>query len=186
MPVFESAQSVSVSTFNTAFGWFGLLSNLDGELLGLKIGHPTEAKALRAVTEMLDDATELIGRSERSEIEQRLIEFTEGEPADFSDVQLVFPAPLTKFQSKVIAATRRVSFGETRSYTQIADQSGSPRAARAVGTCMKNNRFPIIVPCHRVVAASGLGGFSAPRGVSLKRQLLTMEAERAELTDRSR
>jgi methylated-DNA-[protein]-cysteine S-methyltransferase len=184
MTLTESPTSVFVSTFETSLGWFGMLINCHQQLLGLKMGHPSQAKALAAVTQMLDDTDDLIPKTDRCEIEQRLIEFTEGEPIDFSDVELIYPQPLTKFQSKVIAATRRIGFGDTQSYMQVAQVAGSPRAARAVGTCMKNNRFPIIVPCHRVVASSGLGGFSAPRGVSLKRQLLTMEAERLELTDR--
>jgi methylated-DNA-[protein]-cysteine S-methyltransferase len=178
---------IQISTFDSAFGWFGLLEHEHDRIVGLKIGHRTESAALDAVTSMLDDEEtephELVAKRWPSEIAQRLIEFTQGEPADFSDVKLLYPKPLTKFQTKVIKATRRIPFGQTAPYAQIAVQAGSPRAARAVGTCMKNNRFPIIVPCHRVVASGGLGGFSAPNGVSLKRQLLTMEANRVEVND---
>ena len=61
-------------------------------------------------------------------------------------------------------------------YGTLARRAGSPRGARSVGTVMAKNRFPLLVPCHRVVAGSRLGGFSAAGGVALKRQLLEMEA----------
>ena len=60
----------------------------------------------------------------------------------------------------------------------VAERAGAPRAARAVGTVMSTNRFPILIPCHRVIAAAGkLGGYSAPQGLDLKARLLAMEAE---------
>jgi len=61
-------------------------------------------------------------------------------------------------------------------YGQLATRAGSPRSARAVGNVMASNRVPLIIPCHRVVAAGGaLGGFSAPHGTRLKRRLLKLE-----------
>ena len=176
---------IRVSTFETPLGWFGILGDDQDRLIGVKMGYATEAESRKAVALFLDDSSELIAGRWHGELEQRLVEFAHGEPVDFSDVELAYPGPLTRFQTKVIKATRRIPFGETRSYAQVAAQAGSPRAARAVGTCMKNNRFPIIVPCHRVVASGGgLGGFSAPRGVSLKRQLLAMESVRDADADR--
>lgn len=81
----------------------------------------------------------------------------------------------TKFQQAVVEACRHIPRGDTKSYGELAADVGRPRAARAVGTVMAQNRFPLIVPCHRVVAAGSLGGFSAPEGLSLKRRLLEME-----------
>ncbi|MBU0617216.1 MAG: MGMT family protein, partial [Planctomycetes bacterium] len=72
---------------------------------------------------------------------------------------------------------RRVCYGQTRSYKQLAEQLGRPGAARAVGTAMSRNPCPIVVPCHRVVRSDGsLGGFSGPDGVNTKHRLLQMEA----------
>jgi methylated-DNA-[protein]-cysteine S-methyltransferase len=83
----------------------------------------------------------------------------------------------TEFQQRVFAATRRIPFGNTLSYGELATEVGSPKAARAVGAVMASNHVPIIIPCHRVIGRHGeLTGFSAPRGVSLKRQLLELEA----------
>jgi methylated-DNA-[protein]-cysteine S-methyltransferase len=109
-------------------------------------------------------------------LRRRLAKFAEGQRVDFDDCEIDW-AGLTLFQSHVIAATRKVRYGETASYGEIAVRAGSPGAARAVGSVMASNRVPIIIPCHRIVAAGGaLGGFSSPRGVSLKEQMLDLEA----------
>jgi methylated-DNA-[protein]-cysteine S-methyltransferase len=93
--------------------------------------------------------------------------------------QLWFDLPLqyqgTPFQTEVWKALARIPFGETRSYREIAEAIGKPGAVRAVGQANGRNQLPLIVPCHRVIAASGkLGGFSG--GISLKKALLTHEA----------
>jgi methylated-DNA-[protein]-cysteine S-methyltransferase len=96
---------------------------------------------------------------------------------DFDGCCIVFPRR-TAFQTKVLDETRKIAFGETATYGELADRVGSPRAARAVGTVMASNRVPIIIPCHRVIASGGkLGGFSAPQGVDLKSRMLAFEAE---------
>jgi methylated-DNA-[protein]-cysteine S-methyltransferase len=95
----------------------------------------------------------------------------------------VFDVPLevvgTDFQKRVWSALRTIPFGETRSYSQIAGQIGSPRAVRAVGAANGRNPIPIIVPCHRVIGASGsLVGFGG--GLEWKRFLLGLEASNVE------
>jgi methylated-DNA-[protein]-cysteine S-methyltransferase len=75
---------------------------------------------------------------------------------------------------------RRIRFGQTHSYGELASLVGSPRAARAVGSVMAKNRTPLVVPCHRVLASRGaIGGFSAMDGVHMKRRLLDLEAQAA-------
>ena len=74
------------------------------------------------------------------------------------------------------AATRAVGPGSTATYGEIARAIGDPGAARAVGAALGANPFPIVVPCHRVLAAGGaLHGFSAPGGVATKRRMLELE-----------
>ena len=82
----------------------------------------------------------------------------------------------TPFQRMVLEAISLIPYGQTRSYGEVAIIVGRPGAARAVGQVMKRNPLPIIFPCHRVVAAHGIGGFSG--GLALKRYLLKMEANR--------
>lgn len=77
------------------------------------------------------------------------------------------------FQRQVWAALLRIPWGETLTYGELARRLGREGAARAVGTANGANPLPILIPCHRVVAANGLGGYSG--GLALKRRLLTLE-----------
>jgi methylated-DNA-[protein]-cysteine S-methyltransferase len=80
----------------------------------------------------------------------------------------------THFQKQVWEALLAIPFGETRSYAQIANQLGNPKATRAVGAANGQNPIPIIVPCHRVIGANGkLTGFGG--GLEIKDQLLSLE-----------
>ncbi len=84
--------------------------------------------------------------------------------------------PLTPFARRVLTALAHLPHGQTITYSQLAAQAGSPKAARAVGTVLARNPLPIVIPCHRVLTAAGtLGGFSAPAGTTLKQRLLDME-----------
>jgi methylated-DNA-[protein]-cysteine S-methyltransferase len=80
----------------------------------------------------------------------------------------------TAFERRVWAAISAIPFGQTRSYKQVAQEAGSPGAARAAGGACGRNPVPIIVPCHRVIASGGkLGGFSG--GLDIKTVLLDLE-----------
>ncbi len=80
----------------------------------------------------------------------------------------------TPFRRKVWETLRGLAPGQTESYGDLAERTGSPRAARAVGTAMRCNPVALLVPCHRVVAANGPGKFGSA-GVGLKLRLLAME-----------
>lgn len=80
---------------------------------------------------------------------------------------------LPPFIQQVLTALREVAAGTTVTYGQLANRCGNPRAARAVGMAMRRNPTPILVPCHRVVASTGLGGFTP--GLDVKRELLRLE-----------
>jgi len=95
-----------------------------------------------------------------------------GERVDFSRYDVDYEG-YTPFQRAVLEATRRIPWGETRTYGQIAAEIGKPDAARAVGQAVGANRTCIVVPCHRVVASNGLGGFTG--GLHWKRDLLALE-----------
>jgi methylated-DNA-[protein]-cysteine S-methyltransferase len=79
----------------------------------------------------------------------------------------------TDFQRDVWRALVAIPYGEVRSYAEVAELVGRPRASRAVGNANHVNRFPVVIPCHRVVAASGLGGYGG--GEDVKRYLLALE-----------
>lgn len=104
---------------------------------------------------------------------KRLRTYFAGQRATFPDELDLSPA--TAFQREVWQLTRLIPYGETRSYSWVAEQLGKTGAMRAVGQALGQNPLPIIVPCHRVVASDGkLGGYSG--GVEMKRYLLHREA----------
>ncbi|QAY88711.1 methylated-DNA--[protein]-cysteine S-methyltransferase [Pseudomonas sp. ACM7] len=103
---------------------------------------------------------------------QQLREYFAGTRSRF-DLELDFAG--TEFQKKVWAALLTIPFGETRSYSEIAQQIGNPSAVRAVGAANGKNPISIIAPCHRVIGASGkLTGFAG--GLEAKERLLTLES----------
>ncbi len=103
----------------------------------------------------------------------RLQEYFDGARIEFSDVEIEVEG-WTQFQRDVLAALRGVPYGEVVSYSDLARLAGYPRAQRAAGTFCARNRFPLVVPCHRVVSANGLGAYPG-LGVDYKRRLLGLE-----------
>ena len=98
-----------------------------------------------------------------------------GGRTDLGDIGLDLTAG-SGFERKVWEAARRIPCGEVRSYGDIARAIGAPQAAQAVGIALGRNPVPIVVPCHRVLAADGRsGGFSAPGGVATKFRILEIE-----------
>jgi methylated-DNA-[protein]-cysteine S-methyltransferase len=98
------------------------------------------------------------------------------EKVNFLDLSLDM-SRIRGFEAGVYDALRLVPYGRTTTYGALADAVSSPGAAQAIGIAMGRNPWPVIVPCHRVLAASKkIGGFSAPGGVSTKRKLLGMES----------
>jgi len=91
----------------------------------------------------------------------------------FADVRLDLEG-FTSFQLAVVETLRDVPWGEVVTYGELAALAGYPNAQRAAGSVCAQNRFPIIVPCHRVVAANGIGRYGAS-GVEYKRRLLELE-----------
>jgi methylated-DNA-[protein]-cysteine S-methyltransferase len=107
---------------------------------------------------------------------ERLRLLLRGEEVDFCGVELDLDG-VPAFDQRVYAAARALPRGVTATYGELARRVGAPGAAQAVGQVMGHNRFPLVVPCHRVVAAGGgNGGFSAPGGVDTKLRLLALES----------
>ena len=104
---------------------------------------------------------------------ERLRAFFAGEPVGFDDVELDLEW-CTPFQLAVADALRRVPRGEVVTYGELAALAGHPGAQRAAGSFCAQNRFPIVVPCHRVVSAEGLGSYGS-LGIDYKRRLLALE-----------
>lgn len=111
-------------------------------------------------------------------VARELDEYFAGTRTSFDVAVDLDATPLSDFQRHVLLTVRaEVPHGETATYGEVAELAGRPGAARAVGTAMARNPVPFLVPCHRVVAANGIGGYGGgPDGVALKRALLDREA----------
>jgi methylated-DNA-[protein]-cysteine S-methyltransferase len=96
-----------------------------------------------------------------------------GEQTSYDDVPLDL-SWCTPFQADLAVALLAVPWGEIVSYGELAALAGRPGAARAAGSFCAQNRFALVMPCHRVVGATGIGGYGDP-GVTLKRRLLALE-----------
>lgn len=106
---------------------------------------------------------------------ERITRHLSGDLQDLSDTPLDL-SKLNVFDRAVMQEAMRIPPGETRTYGDLAKAVGRPTEARAVGQVMARNPIPLIVPCHRVVAANGgLGGFSAPGALRAKTRLLAIE-----------
>ena len=155
---------------DTAWGWVGILGSARG-LLRITLPQPSKQEARHRLGESLSHAT--WSPHLFNDLAQRLSMY-------FSDHSVVFPDELdlstaTPFQRQVWEKTRLIPYGETRSYTWVAEQIKKPSAVRAAGQALGKNPLPIIIPCHRVVGAGGsLGGYSG--GLEIKRLLLRLEA----------
>jgi methylated-DNA-[protein]-cysteine S-methyltransferase len=161
---------IKYAVVSTKFGWVGLGGSEAGLVL-LTLPKSSRKTVLHEIKEFADDAVE--GTSVFNDLPDRLQRYFDGEQVSFTDRLDLSGA--TVFHRDVWNATRSIPYGETRTYAWVAQKIGSPRASRAVGGALARNPFPIIVPCHRVIASNGnLGGFSG--GLALKRRLLECEA----------
>jgi len=162
--------TIKSAIVSTKFGWVGLGGSEAGLVL-ITLPQSSRKAALSEVNEFAADAVE--DTSSFGDLPYRLQRYFYGEKVSFPDSLDLSGA--TDFQKVVWNATRSIPCGETRTYAWVAQQIGSSHACRAVGGALARNIFPIIVPCHRVIASNGnLGGFSG--GLALKRRLLGLEA----------
>lgn len=163
-------QQLNYTIFNTDMGWVGMLASAKG-LLGITLPQCSTQEACQLLGDSVNRATWSLHLFK--DLVERLKVYFSGQRTTFPDKLDLSQA--THFQREVWEITRRIPYGETRSYAWVAEQIKKPRAARAVGQALGKNPLPVIVPCHRVVASDGkLGGFSG--GVEMKMRLLSREA----------
>lgn len=163
--------SPGISLFPTACGWIGIVG-ADHVVQHLKLGYADETQLRNDLIPLAADADE---SDWYPELRDKLQAYAGGQRVSFTQVRCAFP-PLTQFQQDVLDYVKRIPYGQVLSYGDIAAAVGKPGAARAVGTVMSHNRIPLIIPCHRVVAAGGkLGNYTCPRGNEMKKWLLDLE-----------
>ncbi len=109
------------------------------------------------------------------EVIERVRKHLRGQMQDFGDVTIVLDEA-GQFARQVYEAARRIPAGQTMTYGELAKAMGQPGTARAVGQALGRNPIPVIIPCHRILAAGGKpGGFSAPGGRATKARMLATE-----------
>ncbi len=132
---------------------------------------------------MADDLRALLafehtGAVESARAFERLAELSRdyfnGKCVSFEEIACDLPAG--KSSTTVLTTCRSIPYGQTQSYRWVATTIGNPDGARAVATALGRNPIPLVIPCHRVTySGGGVGGFSAPGGVDLKRRMLSLE-----------
>ena len=160
--------------FNTAIGWCGIAWNHRG-IAGVQLPETNEQQTRARMLQRFPAAGEAVPPPEIRHALGRIVALLDGEPSDLSAVTLDLDG-VPPFHRRVYEVARGIPPGATLSYGEIAARLGTPGAARAVGQALGQNPFPIVVPCHRVLAAGGkIGGFSAHGGVATKLRMLTSE-----------
>lgn len=162
------------AVFKTAIGTAAIAWGPRG-IIGSQLPEPSAAEARAAMRRRFPDAKE----SEPPPAIRRVIDditaLMTGEAKDLRDAALDMDG-IPDFHRRVYDVARAIPPGRTLSYGEVAEKLDAPGAARAVGAALGQNRFPIIVPCHRVLGANGkVGGFSAKGGTTTKMRLLNIE-----------
>ncbi|WP_265517091.1 methylated-DNA--[protein]-cysteine S-methyltransferase [Nitratireductor luteus] len=168
--------------FKTAFGWCGLAWS-DAGVARTVLPSTSENEARRGITAKAPNAAEEAPDALAGQIVTKMQRYFEGEREDFSEVPLDL-GQMPPFNRAIYTAARALRYGETTTYGGLAARAGFPTASRETGVAMGRNPVPLIVPCHRVLAAGGkLGGFSAPGGVLTKQRMLALERARPPASD---
>lgn len=168
------ASEQNFALFDTAIGRCGVAWTTRG-LIGVQLPHADEAATRRRMRQRYPDGQEASPSAEAQHAIDGIVALLRGEARDLSDI-VIDNSGTPEFNVRVYAIARTVPPGETITYGEIAERLGDKMLARAVGQAMGQNPCPIVMPCHRVMAAGGKsGGFSASGGVITKLRLLTIE-----------
>ena len=160
--------------FDTAIGRCGVAWGERG-VAGVQLPEAGERETRARMLQRFPAAGEAQPPPEVQRVIDRIVALLRGEASDLSTIALDMEE-VPAFHRRVYEVARAIPSGMTLSYGEIAARAGAPGAARAVGQALGRNPFPIVVPCHRVLAAGGkIGGFSAQGGVATKRRMLAIE-----------
>jgi methylated-DNA-[protein]-cysteine S-methyltransferase len=167
--------------FDTRIGWCGLAWGADG-IVRTWLPERDAAATRARIRRRLPEAVETIPPPAMQLAVEGITALLTGDSVDLGFVPLDM-AGVPDFERRVYAIARTIMPGQTMTYGEIAGRVGRDGDARMVGQAMARNPFPIVVPCHRVLAAGGKpGGFSAPGGVETKFRLLAIEGGLRQLT----
>ncbi len=167
--------TVHYHIFETARGFCAIACNAKG-VVRFRLPETNAEATEQALLRRLPDATPATPPPTIAETVSAAQHYFAGEKTDFAAVPVDLGRQSELFE-KIYAAARKLGYGETTTYGAMAKQFGDDwEIAREVGQAMSKNPVPLIIPCHRVLAAGGkVGGFSAPGGAATKTMMLAME-----------
>ncbi len=164
--------------FDTAIGRCGVAWGERG-IVGVQLPEAGEPATRERMLHRFPTAAERVPPAELQHALDGVVALLQGEERDLSTIALDMDG-MPPFRRRVYEVARTIPPGRTLSYGEVAARLGTRNAARAVGQALGHNPFPIIVPCHRVLAAGGkIGGFSAHGGVATKLRMLAIEGAQA-------
>ncbi|HEY0331540.1 MAG TPA: methylated-DNA--[protein]-cysteine S-methyltransferase [Rhodopseudomonas sp.] len=167
--------------FDTAIGRCGVVWSGEG-IVGVQLPQPSEQQTRARIDQRCPGLQPASPPPEVQQAIDRIVALLAGQKVDLSGVALDL-AEASAFQRSVYAIARAIPPGQTLSYGDIARRLGDVALSREVGQALGRNPCPIIVPCHRVLAAGDKpGGFSANGGVATKLKLLSIEGARVNYT----
>jgi len=172
---------VAYTFFDTAIGTCGIAWGPDG-IVGASLPEESGDDLKARFTSRHPDAREGAPPPDVQDAIRRIQALLRGEADDLCDIALD-DTGLSDFSRRVYEIARRIPPGTTRTYGEIAKEMGGLHLAREVGQALGRNPYPIIVPCHRVLAAGGkTGGFSATGGIQTKFRMLAIERAKTDTT----
>ena len=161
--------------FDTDIGRCGIAWGARG-IIGVQLPEAGEARTRARLVRRHPHAREAPPPADVRRVIDSIVSLLGGQASDLSAAALDMDG-LPEFDRRVYEVARGIAPGATLSYGEIAARLGERGLARDVGQALGRNPFPIIVPCHRVLAAGGkIGGFSAQGGVATKRRMLAIES----------
>ena len=171
------ARAVGALLFDTALGGCGVAWSEQG-IVGVQLPEPSPTQTRARLQRRHGLVPFGAPPTPVQHAVEGIVALLSGEPVDLSDVRLDLEG-VPALHRRAYDIARGIRVGATLTYGDIAMRLGEPRLARAVGQAMAHNPIPIIIPCHRVLAAGGRsGGFSGGAGVSTKLRLLVIEGAR--------
>jgi methylated-DNA-[protein]-cysteine S-methyltransferase len=168
----------SFTLFETAIGTCAIAWHAQG-LIGVQLPEASEGATRVRMRKRFPDAIERTPDAVARQAIAGIVALLNGEKRDLRDIAIDDSAT-PEFNARIYKIVRQIPPGQTLTYGEVAERLGDKTLARAVGQAMGQNPCPVVMPCHRVMAASGnggakAGGFSAPGGVVTKLKLLTIE-----------
>ena len=171
-PPAQREDALRYALIETALGTFGLAWTDAGIA---RVALPGPDRAGTEIWISREPAEPGFPEGEVARVAEAIQHYATGVRVDFAETRLDLSG-VPAFDAKTYALLRQIGYGETTTYGALARDLGDLALSRAVGHAMGNNPMPLIIPCHRVLAANGRsGGFSAPGGVEAKMRLLALE-----------